>query len=232
MKTIKMKFVIGLALCLLFSSVQVSEAEEGLFVVQSETDGAGRFTYTITGTNDVYVWGIPENGIIIIPSHCVETASGPDGWIATVEPNGWVTWEYTNGTWFVEEDPLVLVIHSKATNSTEYAVHQPSFFLPGMAVGYAYTNNVSVIPGVQRFSIIGPKPVPRISSFSVVDNLMHMSIQEMAGSTCIVERTTNLVDPEWQEFTNIPVAGYSTNLTCLIDTNTIQSAFYRLRLIN
>ncbi len=201
-----------------------------LFQVQSETDGRGAFTYRFIGTGGTWAWGVPAGGLIMMQSHLVETATGPSGWLATVAPDGLVTWQCTNGTYVLEGEPLTFQIHSRATSVAVYPSPSP-FFPRGISIGGGYSNHVLTAPGFHAFSFIGPSPSPRFLAVSPGDTQLRLSIEEMAGSTCFVQTTDSLIGGAWHDATNFPVMGYATNVALAFTTGATQAVFYRLRFV-
>jgi len=201
-----------------------------MFEVLTETDGAGLYTYHFTNTSPdtAWAWGIPEWGTIQLQSHCVISAYGPPGWVVSVSSNGISTWRYTNGTYFIEGQGLTFVIQSAVTNAVAYTNSQSEFFPSGISLGGGYSNYVEYGVGFHRFSYIGPRPYPRFTAMSCADTQVMLSIEEMAGSTCFVRSSSNLLTNEWDSETNFPVAGIATNIAFPCESEPVHPRFYRL----
>lgn len=218
-----------LTICLSFVVCLTALAQEGMLFVTSETDNRGGFSYTITGTNAEFKLGLGTN-CVQMQSHCVVDASGPEGWMPSVLDNGIVIWSFTNGTWMVGTNPLVLRVQSRCTNQTDYVDFASDFFRPGALAATVYQNGIYIsLFAALRFEYVGPLPVPRIEWLGLAGSETAVAIQEMAGRTCHIDRATSLDSSNWDEVAICPVTNYFGTFTFPAPTNAADSFFYRAR---
>lgn len=206
-------------------------ARAQMFTVESETDGAGHFTYRFSNTNTTWAWGISDWGAIMMQSHGVESVTAPDGWLASVTNKGMVIFSYTNGVYFIEQEPLVLEIQSRFTNTAEYTTVAEGFFSRGVSAGSAYSNHQDVGGGgFHVFTYTGPCPQPRFIGITSTPEQLVFPVVELAGSSCTVERATSLMGSGWTAVTSLAVTASSTTMVCNAEEPSFTSCYYRLKL--
>ena len=203
-------------------------AQEGMIIVDCETDGNGLFTYNISGTNDVWYWSMSGSDRIDMQSYSVEWASAPDGWVTTVADDGVVTWQYTNGIWVVNDVPLVLQIKSSISAWTNYVAGGSDYYPPGVTYGCAW-NGPFNYGGYTSFEHIGPIRVPRFKGMTASNSQLNFAIENIQGNTCFLEKATDLANPDWQPFACFSVTSAYTNYVHALPSNTNECAFFRMR---
>ena len=209
----------------------------GMITVSNYTDGQGLFSWTLTKGADPFVWGFDSahpGHWIHFQAHGLEQTFTPNGWVASNSTQNMVTWRYTNGTCFIDTTPVTFAIQSHFTNSVSYTNRALDSFYPSgdlFAKPYTATNHVEEEGfGTDWFDFIGPRPDTRIDGAAVSADQITFHIEEMAGTTCTVERSTNLIAGVWEDVTNFLVQGFATNWVYDLSQGTNTTEYFRLKM--
>jgi hypothetical protein len=197
--------------------------------VTCTNDGNGLYSYTFAQGDDPYVWGIGGTATLSMPSYGVLQTFQPPGWSATLDPDGWISWQVTNGLVYLE-DPVTLAVRSTFTASRLYdGAYGASPFPAGYIVGVVYSlpDHVAFLGGYEAFPFIGPDPIPPPLNIQRVGGSVVLSWRAPAGGFNL--ETTRDLSPasQWSVVTNVPVIFDSKNF--VTNAASARAQFYRLR---
>jgi hypothetical protein len=196
-----------LAVALSLLGIQAAHSDDSL-TVTCTNNGSGLYSYTFSRGTEYYFWGVLTGSAIQLRSYGVLQTFQPEGWSGSVDTNGVVAWQYTNGVGYLDV-PTTFSILSSYAMPTAYEDWLPlgTPFGRGIISGGVFTarNDDPFEGGYVTFPYVGPNPnpIPTLSLQKIGTDIVVSWPAAITGF--VLESSTDASQAaSWVQVTNVP----------------------------